>query len=114
LAVVVELGIHFYGHQNFDGIGGYAAGAFDNGFQSTWERLAAARKEARGAGVTVNGGAVGYAEVAGKFSGALPKEERVIDGSAVWVAANIALNAMVGGAGVFAAVASATPEVGHG
>jgi hypothetical protein len=54
--------------------------------------------------VAVDGGTVGHAIGADEGLRAFPAKEGFVNGGTVWMAANVALNAMVGAAGVFAAV----------
>ena len=54
--------------------------------------------------VAVNGSMILEAKTKGELFGAFPAEEGLINGGTVWMAANIALNAVVGGARVLAAL----------
>src|ERR1700683_1429135 len=104
LALFVELGIHLYCHDDFGSGGNDVFGLLDDGFECGGHGLAAAGEQTSGAGVAGDGGTVGQAIGPGEGNRALPAEEGFVNGVAVWMPANIALNAMVGGVGAAEAV----------
>jgi hypothetical protein len=107
------MGIQLDGFEDVADGGKYAGSLLNDGFKRPTQLPSTTGEEAGGMDVAVNGSVILKAETMGELFGAFPAEEGFVNGGAVWMTANIALNAMVGGAGVFAVGASTTSVVGH-